>query len=277
MTRIISGIVKNKQKINIMITGATGSGKSSTINALFGKEMAKVGVGVNPETMIIERYEGDTITFWDTPGLGDGKEADKLYARNIIDKLNEVDTDGKALIDAVLVVIDGSTRDLGTVYELINKIIIPNCGEEMKSRILIAVNQADIAMKGRNWDYEKNEPEEVLKKYLKYKVESIKARVKEATGVEVTPICYSAGYKEEEGKQCEPYNLSKLLCYIEENIPRQRRDIYIERSDGVEEKKEVHYSGSSYREKDFFETVEEIGEAVIDFVFDTVGELFWWI
>ena len=34
-----------------MITGATGSGKSSTINALFNMEVAKVGVGVNPETM----------------------------------------------------------------------------------------------------------------------------------------------------------------------------------------------------------------------------------
>lgn len=29
-----------------MITGATGSGKSSTINALFNTEVAKVGVGV---------------------------------------------------------------------------------------------------------------------------------------------------------------------------------------------------------------------------------------
>ena len=34
-----------KQKINLMITGATGVGKSSTINALFNTEKAKVGVG----------------------------------------------------------------------------------------------------------------------------------------------------------------------------------------------------------------------------------------
>ena len=32
-----------KQKINLMITGATGVGKSSTINALFNTEKAKVG------------------------------------------------------------------------------------------------------------------------------------------------------------------------------------------------------------------------------------------
>jgi len=40
-----------EQKINLMITGATGCGKSSTINALFNTEVAKVGIGVAPETI----------------------------------------------------------------------------------------------------------------------------------------------------------------------------------------------------------------------------------
>ncbi|MGN1416924.1 MAG: DUF815 domain-containing protein, partial [Oscillospiraceae bacterium] len=44
------------QKVNILITGATGCGKSSTINALFEKEIAKVGVTPDPETMTIEKY-----------------------------------------------------------------------------------------------------------------------------------------------------------------------------------------------------------------------------
>ena len=38
------------QKINLMLVGATGSGKSSTINSLFNTSVAKVGVGVDPET-----------------------------------------------------------------------------------------------------------------------------------------------------------------------------------------------------------------------------------
>ena len=38
------------QKANVLITGATGCGKSSTINALFNTEKAKVGTGVDPET-----------------------------------------------------------------------------------------------------------------------------------------------------------------------------------------------------------------------------------
>lgn len=50
-----------QQKINLMITGATGCGKSSTINALFNTEVAKVGVGVDPETMEITRYDLDNL------------------------------------------------------------------------------------------------------------------------------------------------------------------------------------------------------------------------
>ncbi|MGN0163541.1 MAG: GTPase [Candidatus Ornithomonoglobus sp.] len=75
------------QKINLLITGATGCGKSSTINALFGTEVAKVGCTPDPETMEIERYDLDNLILWDSPGLGDGKEADNRHAKNIIKNL----------------------------------------------------------------------------------------------------------------------------------------------------------------------------------------------
>ena len=91
-SKLLKNVMRLKDnKINIMITGATGCGKSSTINALFDTEVAKVGVGVDPETMEIEKYELDNLILWDTPGLGDGKEADNRHAKNIIHKLAEVD------------------------------------------------------------------------------------------------------------------------------------------------------------------------------------------
>ena len=93
-------------KVNILITGATGCGKSSTINALFDAEKAKVGQGVDPETMDIQRYDLDNIVLFDSPGLGDGKEADRRHAKNIIDKLYEKNSDGDLLIDLVLVILD---------------------------------------------------------------------------------------------------------------------------------------------------------------------------
>jgi uncharacterized protein len=55
--KLFSNLLNLKSiKINILITGATGSGKSSTINAIFDTEVAKVGYGVDPETMDIQKY-----------------------------------------------------------------------------------------------------------------------------------------------------------------------------------------------------------------------------
>ncbi|WVU42140.1 GTPase [Fusobacterium polymorphum] len=210
-----------------MITGATGAGKSSTINALFNMEVAKVGVTSDPETMEITNYTLGNLVLWDTPGLGDGKEADAKHTKNIINKLLEKDEKGNLLIDLVLVILDGSSRDLGTSYELINNVIIPNLGED-KNRVLIAINQADIAMKGRYWNHEENKPEPELVEFLEQKVKSVHERIKEGTGLDITPIYYSAGFKEEGGSQEKPYNLSKLLYYIIRLTPKNKRLPYIE-------------------------------------------------
>ena len=218
------------QKLNIMITGATGSGKSSTINALFNmdsatvtREVAKVGVGADPETMDIVKYELGNMVLWDSPGLGDGYDADRHHSHNIIDKLHEQDENGKYLIDLVLVVLDGASRDLGTSYELINKVIIPNLGKDKSKRILVAINQADNAMKGRYWDYENNRPEQKLVDFLEEKCQSVRRRIKEGTGVDIEPIYYSAGFKEDGQPQGRPYNLAKLLYFILDHIPAEKR------------------------------------------------------
>ena len=39
--------------IDVLVVGATGVGKSSTINSLFGQDITKVGIGVDPDTKII--------------------------------------------------------------------------------------------------------------------------------------------------------------------------------------------------------------------------------
>ena len=225
--QVMRNLAKLKDtKVNILITGATGSGKSSTINALFNTEKAKVGQGVDPETMDIVKYELDNIVLYDSPGLGDGKEADNRHAKNIINKLYEKDSDGNLLIDLVLVILDGSTRDLGTSFDLINNVIIPNLGED-KSRLLVAINQADMSMKGKGWDYEQNKPSPELIKFLDEKVASTRRRIKEATGVDIEPIYYVAGYKDGVQKQ-RPYNLSKLFAFILRHTKQEKRAVFIQ-------------------------------------------------
>lgn len=264
-----------KQKINLLITGATGCGKSSTINALFNTEKAKVGVGVDPETMDIQKYELDNMILWDSPGLGDGKEADNRHSKNIISKLMEKDSDGNALIDLVLVILDGGSRDLGTSYELINQVIIPNLGPEKSKRILVAINQADMAMKGRYWDKEKNCPEPKLTEFLEQKVESVRKRIKEGTGVDVTPIYYSAGFKDE-GEEQRPYNLAKLLYYIMQRTPKEKRLVYVDTMSKEKEMWKDNDDLKDYRKeikKSLSETMEECAVAGGD-IGESIGSIF---
>ena len=251
-----------EQNINIMITGATGSGKSSTINAMFRQEVAKVGIGVDPETMDITKYTLKNMILWDSPGLGDGKEADTRHAKNIISKLNERDKDGNALIDLVLVILDGGSRDLGTSYELINSVIIPNLGDNKEQRILVAINQCDMAMKGKHWDSASNRPDAVLTKFLDEKAESVRRRIREGTGVDIMPVYYSAGYKDGDEQQA-PYNLSKLLYLIIQHTPKKKRLIIAQ---NTSRKAEV------WRDNDELKNYgEEIRRSFVDTVVESVS------
>ena len=181
--------------LDILIVGATGAGKSSTINALFEKSVTRVGQHCDPETMSISAMQlNDFMRFWDTPGLGDDVKKDKGYSKDLIDLLYRdyyMDDNRYGLIDNVLVILDGSGRDMGTTYRLLNDVIIPNFNT---NRILVAINQADMAMKGRHWNEITNCPDEILLNFLEQKANSICTRLLEATGVNIQkPVFYSAG------------------------------------------------------------------------------------
>ena len=269
---VIRNLARLKEvKVNILITGATGCGKSSTINALFNTEKAKVGQGVNPETMDIAKYELGNIILFDSPGLGDGKDADARHSKGIASKLHELDEQGKPLIDLVLVILDGSSRDLGTSFELISNIIIPNLGND-KNRLLIAINQADAAMKGRGWNPRENQPSPELVKFLDEKVASTRRRIKEATGVDVMPIYYAAGYKERSEKQ-NPWNLSKLLVHILRHTKREKRAAFAQDINRDSEMWQDDDRLENYREeakKSMMESIKE-GAAVGTVAGEAIG------
>lgn len=263
-TQVLRNLARLKDtKINILVTGATGCGKSSTINALFNTEKAKVGTTPDPETMNITEYELDNIVLFDSPGLGDGKEADIRHSKNIIDKLYEKDESGELLIDLVLVILDGSSRDLGTSFELINQVIIPNLGNS-KDRLLIAINQADMVMKGRHWDYVNNKPEPELINFLNEKIASTKRRIKEATEIDVTPIYYSAGYKDGNEIQ-KPYNLSKLLAFILRHTKAEKRAVFVQDMNKNKDMWQDDDRLENYKqevENSLWESIKTVGEVV---------------
>ncbi|OON85164.1 hypothetical protein BXO88_13945 [Oribacterium sp. C9] len=275
---------------NIMLVGATGCGKSSTINALFScgdskqsaedneqkdgldpkissvtVEVAKVGSKADPETKDIEKYRIGNLVLWDTPGFGDGTELDKHHKELITDLLRDKNDKGEALIDLVLVILDGSTKDLGTSYKIINEIIIPELNNET-NRILIALNQADIAMKtGRHWNFDKNEPDDVLINYLNEKVNSIKKRIKSDSGIDVDPVYYCAGYKEDSGDEVKPYNLSKLLYYIMNSLPNEKRVAVMEGINTDSNKYKSNDNKENYNERiksSFYKSFDYITDGV---------------
>ncbi|GAA9912726.1 hypothetical protein VN0816_09520 [Helicobacter pylori] len=63
-------IKKEKPIMNILLMVATGVGKSSLINGLFGQEAAKAGIG-KPVTEHLEKYvdEEKGLILWDTKGI----------------------------------------------------------------------------------------------------------------------------------------------------------------------------------------------------------------
>jgi predicted GTPase len=203
---------------DVMVTGVTGAGKSTTLNALFQKEVSKVGRGVEAETMTLDSYMlNNAFRLWDTPGLGDGVQKDKEHSKKLINLLYkdyQMENKTHGFIDLVLVIIEGSNRDMGTTYKLLNEVIVPNF---QKDRIFVAINQADVAMKGRYWDFDNKKPMVKLKSFLEEQADSIQRRVKEATGVEIIrPVYYSAEYN---------YNIDKLLDLFIDNMPNEKRKL----------------------------------------------------
>lgn len=204
--------------LDVMVTGVTGAGKSTTLNTIFKKNVATVGNGVDPETMDLDSYSlNDVFRLWDTPGLGDGVANDEIHKRklvNLLYKTYSLDGNIYGWIDSAIVVLEGLNRDMGSTYTLLNEVIVPNIQAD---RILVVINQADMAMKGRHWNKETNRPDEVLVDFLERQALSIQNRVKEATGVTIRkPVYYSAEYG---------YNIEKLLDFIIDNMIVERRQL----------------------------------------------------
>lgn len=203
--------------LNVLLIGATGAGKSSTINALLGSEAAKVGAGADPETKDVRKYKiNDYLCLYDTPGLGDSPQEDDAHIKKILSYLNrpcgKKGVSGK-LIDKVLVVVDGSTRDFGTISALLNNYIFQGLDAE---DVLFAVNQADMAMKGHHWNSNTATPDAKLTEFLEEKVKSVKQRIEESTGKTInTPVFYSAAHG---------FNVTQLVDFIIDNSNSQRKE-----------------------------------------------------
>jgi len=114
----------------------------------------------------------------------------------------------------VMVLLDGGSRDLGTTFQLLDSVILKSIEPR---RVIVAINQADMAMKGRNWNAHLNKPESILVDFLEEKAWSVKHRINESTGLSISkPVYYSAKFG---------YNVDALIDHVIAHFPITRRNI----------------------------------------------------
>lgn len=88
---------EKKEKFNIILIGATGVGKSSLVNAVFGKNIVKAGVG-KPITKYLDKIDvpNKGLVLWDTKGI-----ESKDYAETIRQLKEDININFNSSIDDV--------------------------------------------------------------------------------------------------------------------------------------------------------------------------------
>lgn len=86
---------KSSKEVNMFITGRSGVGKSTLVNGLVGKEVAKEGDRLDPQTSKVTGYEKSyhcvKVTVWDSPGLQDGTSREVEYLKDMKKKCSGMD------------------------------------------------------------------------------------------------------------------------------------------------------------------------------------------
>ena len=66
--------------LDVMVTGVTGAGKSSTLNALFQREVANVGTGCDPEnTKEVQATLWESVTSAASKGASIGRDIGRVF------------------------------------------------------------------------------------------------------------------------------------------------------------------------------------------------------
>ena len=90
----VKKVLKKATSISILVTGKTGSGKSTLTNGILGLQVknkksaaAKEGSDVKISTTNVTKYQKMVgkidVTVWDSPGLQDGTEDQPRYSQQL--------------------------------------------------------------------------------------------------------------------------------------------------------------------------------------------------
>ncbi len=86
--------VRESTEIRLMVTGKTGTGKSTLLNGIVGRKMFEEGETLDPETLKVESRQahkaGVDVIVFDTPGLQDGSGNEHVYLSAMKEKCNDI-------------------------------------------------------------------------------------------------------------------------------------------------------------------------------------------
>lgn len=207
------------QPLNIMVAGPKGVGKTTTIKAMFGNDLAEE---FNASSGIT-RFQNGNLVVWDYPGHNGDEQHDKMLDMQIGSTLSESDTEGNPLIDMVVVVLDAAERNLNQGYRLICDVIVPALGNDFESRLVVGLNKVDLASHSYEWDFINDSPSNEVEIWPESTAALIRHCMLDESGLEIAPVCYAADFERSNGEGRRPFNTIKLLNQIVAKLPAEKQ------------------------------------------------------
>lgn len=152
-------IWSKKTKINLLFTGTSLCGKSTTITALIDESLKNTGVSYPEDryptinsspfpTMNMTNnkedflsYEINNITYWETPGFGQNLSKDAEILKKIEEQMVKTDSKHYYTIDLAIVIHDSSFSDQEITHRIFNHL-----SKKYQDRVMLIYNKKDIRL-----------------------------------------------------------------------------------------------------------------------------------
>ena len=156
---------------NVCVAGSCGTGKSSTLDALFGTRLT------TGPTREIATADLPAVRLVDTPGLGEDAARDRAVLPEIARFIPGA--------DLVLWVLNGRNRGLAADFAYLDTLAVP------RDRLVFGVNQVDLAGPA-DWNTQLGLPSEAQDQHILELLEDRRARLATVLGDARPVVGYSA-------------------------------------------------------------------------------------